>query len=175
MSTYTILIADIGGIIMDIGKKIKRFRTAFGLSQKELAQRSGMSEPAIRNYELGNRTPSEKQLRKIADALGISIFAISNPNLENYKGVLHALFYLEDEYELVPKEIDGQVYLSIENKKTVTSTISDGLRSWNSELNKLKSGEITTEEYDMWRYSYPRIKAERTRERLRKLRNNPEK
>lgn len=160
---------------MDVGKKIKRFRTAFGLSQKELAQRAGMSEPAIRNYELGNRTPSEKQLKKIADALGISMFAISNPNLESYQGVLHALFLLEDEYGIVPKEIDGQVYLSIENKKAVTSNVSDGLRSWNSELNKLKSGEITKEEYDMWRYSYPRIKAERTQERLRKLRNNTEK
>lgn len=160
---------------MEVGKKIKRFRTAFGLSQKELAQRAGMSEPAIRNYELGNRTPSEKQLKKIADALGISMFAISNPNLESYQGVLHALFLLEDEYGIVPKEIDGQVYLSIENKKAVTSNVSDGLRSWNSESNKLKSGEITKEEYDMWRYSYPRIKAERTQERLRKLRNNTEK
>ena len=34
---------------MDVGKKIKRFRTAFGLSQKELAQKSGLSEPAIRS------------------------------------------------------------------------------------------------------------------------------
>lgn len=160
---------------MEVGKKIKRFRTSFSLSQKELAQRAGMSEPAIRNYELGNRTPSEKQLKKIADALGISMFAISNPNLESYQGVLHALFLLEDEYGIVPKEIDGQVYLSIENKKAVTSNVSDGLRSWNSELNKLKSGEITKEEYDMWRYSYPRIKAERIHEELKKLRNNTEK
>ena len=160
---------------MEVGKKIKRFRTAFGLSQKELAQRAGMSEPAIRNYELGNRTPSEKQLKKIADALGISMFAISNPNLESYQGVLHALFLLEDEYGIVPKEIDGQVYLSIENKKAVTSNVSDGLRSWNSESNKLKSGEITKEEYDMWRYSYPRIKAERIHEEFKKLKNNTEK
>ena len=71
---------------MEVGKKIKRFRTAQGLSQKELAQRSGMSEPAIRNYELGNRTPSDKQLEKIAGALGVSIYAISDPNLENYYG-----------------------------------------------------------------------------------------
>ena len=55
---------------MEVGKKIKRFRTAFGLSQKELAQKSGLSEPAIRNYELGNRTPSEKQLEKIDAAFG---------------------------------------------------------------------------------------------------------
>ena len=160
---------------MEVGKKIKRFRTAFGLSQKELAQKSGLSEPAIRNYELGNRTPSEKQLEKIAGALGVSIYAISNPNLENYDAVLHALFYLEDEYSFIPKEIDGQVYLAVENKNAATRTVSKMLSSWNSEFEKLKSGEINKEEYDMWRYSYPRIKAERLHEEFKKLKNNTEK
>ena len=160
---------------MEVGKKIKRFRTAFGLSQKELAQKSGLSEPAIRNYELGNRTPSEKQLEKIAGALGVSIYAISNPNLENYDAVLHALFYLEDEYSFTPKEIDGQVYLAVENKNAATRTVSKMLSSWNSEFEKLKSGEINKEEYDMWRYSYPLIKAERIHEEFKKLKNNTEK
>lgn len=160
---------------MEVGKKIKRFRTAFGLSQKELAQKSGLSEPAIRNYELGNRTPSEKQLEKIAGALGVSIYAISNPNLENYDAVLHALFYLEDEYSFIPKEIDGQVYLAVENKNAATRTVSKMLSSWNSEFEKLKSGEINKGEYDMWRYSYPRIKAERLHEKFKKLKNNTEK
>ena len=160
---------------MEVGKKIKRFRTAFGLSQKELAQKSGLSEPAIRNYELGNRTPSEKQLEKIAGALGVSIYAISNPNLENYDAVLHALFYLEDEYSFIPKEIDGQVYLAVENKNAATRTVSKMLSSWNSEFEKRKSGEINKEEYDMWRYSYPLIKAERLHEELKKLKINTEK
>lgn len=160
---------------MDVGKKIKRFRTAQGLSQKELALKSGMSEPAIRNYELGNRTPSDKQLEKIAAALGISIYAISDPNLDNYYGMMHALFYLEDEYSIIPKEIDGQVYLAVENKNADSSSISKMLSSWNSEFEKLKSGEITKEEYDMWRYSYPRIKAERLHEEFKKLKNNTEK
>ena len=48
------------------------------------------------------------------------------------------------------------------------------LSSWNSEFKKLKSGEITKEEYDMWRYSYPRIKAERLHEEFKKLKNNTE-
>ena len=160
---------------MDVGKKIKKFRTAQGLSQKELAQRSGMSEPAIRNYELGNRTPSDKQLEKIAGALGVSIYAISDPNLENYYGMMHALFYLEDEYCIILKEIDGQIYLSVENKNTVSTSVSNMLRSWNSEFKKLKSGEITKEEYDIWRYSYPRITAERLHEELKKMKNNTEK
>lgn len=160
---------------MDVGKKIKRFRTAFRLSQKELAQKSGLSEPAIRNYELGNRTPSAKQLEKIAGALNISIYAISDPDFESYNAVMHALFCLEDEYGFVPNEIDGQVYLSVENKNAVTREISKMLHSWNGEFEKLKSGEITKEEYDMWRYSYPKISAERLHEEFKKPKNNTEK
>ena len=60
---------------MTIGEKIKKFRTAQKLSQKQLAAMAGMSEPALRNYELGNRHPSEEQVHKIADALGLSFFA----------------------------------------------------------------------------------------------------
>ena len=49
------------------------------------------------------------------------------------------------------------------------------LSSWNSEFEKLKSGEINKEEYDMWHYSYPLIKAERLHEEFKKLKNNTEK
>ena len=67
------------------------------------------------------------------------------------------------------------MHLSVENKNAVTRTVSKMLSSWNSEFKKLKSGEITKEEYDMWRYSYPRIKAERLHEEYKKLKNNTEK
>ena len=83
--------------------------------------------------------------------------------------------HLEDEYGIVPKETDGQVHLSVENKNAATRAVSKMLSSWSSESEKLKSGEITKEEYDMWRYSYPRIKAERIHEEFKKLKNNTEK
>ena len=49
------------------------------------------------------------------------------------------------------------------------------LHSWNSEFEKLKSGEITKEEYDMWRYSYPKISVERLHKEFKKSKNNTEK
>ena len=50
---------------MDVGKKIKRFRTSLGLSQKELAQRSGMSEPAIVTMSLETELRLTSSLRKL--------------------------------------------------------------------------------------------------------------
>ena len=82
----------LGVFIMTIGQKIKELRQAKNLSQKELGIMSGLSEPAIRNYELGNRTPSPQQLEKIAAALNVSVYAISDPEIEDYNGVLHTLF-----------------------------------------------------------------------------------
>ena len=84
---------------MTTGQKIKELRQAKNLSQKELGIMSGLSEPAIRNYELGNRTPSPQQLEKIAAALNVSVYAISDPEIEDYsvagchKGVGGCLVY----------------------------------------------------------------------------------
>ena len=49
---------------MTVGEKIRKFRIDQGYTQKELAIMSGLSESAIRNYELGNRFPSSEQLEK---------------------------------------------------------------------------------------------------------------
>ena len=57
---------------MTVGEKIRKFRIDQGYTQKELAIMSGLSESAIRNYELGNRFPSSEQLEKIANSLKIT-------------------------------------------------------------------------------------------------------
>mgnify|MGYP000485409768 CR=1 FL=1 len=49
---------------MTVGEKIRKFRIDQGYTQKELAIMSGLSESAIRNYELGNRFPIIRTIRK---------------------------------------------------------------------------------------------------------------
>lgn len=155
--------------MMTVGQKIKRLRLLKKLSQKELAFMCGLSEPAIRNYELGNRTPSAKQIEKIAKALGVSIYAISNPDLGNYHGAAHALFELEEEYGLLIDKIDGVIVIraALDNKG---ATMQQFLRVWNEMKQRLENGEITQEEYDMWKYNYPSSEAERCHKRLRETR-----
>lgn len=41
------------------GEKLKKLRLMRNLTQKELAIKSGLTDAAIRNYELGNRSPSK--------------------------------------------------------------------------------------------------------------------
>lgn len=43
------------------GKKLKELRLLRGLTQKELAIKSDLTDAAIRNYELGNRSLVENR------------------------------------------------------------------------------------------------------------------
>ena len=155
---------------MTIGEKIKKYRVAQNLSQKEVALRTGMSEPAIRNYELGNRTPSEKQIEKIALALNVSPFAISNPNLDSYDGMMHALFYLEENYGLIPVEIDGEICLKFKDR---FSNASKEMESWYKEYqisqnaSKNDIADAMTY-YEQWKSSYPKLGTEKNKNALKK-------
>ena len=42
----------------------------------------------------------------------------------------------------------------------------DMFNAWQQEAEKLKAGLVTKEEYDTWRYNYPKGVAERTKEAL---------
>ena len=161
---------------MTIGQKIKKYREAKNLTQKQVALRAGMSEPAIRNYELGNRTPSAKQIEKIALSLDVSPFAISNPDLESYVGVMHALFYLEENYGVIPGEIDGEICLRFKDK---FSTISSDVEKWLREYNAVQNAsdddiEKAEKYYEEWKNSYPRLSAQETMKALRSKRQSNE-
>lgn len=110
---------------MKVGEKTRKFRTEKGLSQKELAKIAGLSEPAIRNYELGNRTPSDKHLATIAEALAVSPFAISAPDIESHIGVMHTLFALEEEYGTTLVCEPGATYITFPTRSDLRSRLSD--------------------------------------------------
>ena len=57
---------------MSIGKHIREYRKAAGLTQKELAAKSQIAEITLRQYESGKRTPSAEKLKNIARVLQIS-------------------------------------------------------------------------------------------------------
>ena len=56
---------------MNLGECIKNARKKAGYTQKTLAQKSGLAEITIRQYETNKREPRIGQIEKIAAALGI--------------------------------------------------------------------------------------------------------
>ena len=58
---------------MSSSEKIKQFRKAKGLTQKQLADLTGLAEITIRQYEAGKYEPKIDKLRRIAAALVVYI------------------------------------------------------------------------------------------------------
>ena len=140
-----------------VGERIRYYRTKAGMTQKALANACGISEPAIRNYELGNRTPSFDTLDDIASALCVSYYALADPDLAALAGVLHCFFRLEYAHGLKPVEIDGKAGLIIDPAYYghENSYIQQMLNNWLSARNKYDSGEWTKEQYEDWESRFP--------------------
>src|SRR4051812_20517894 len=55
------------------GELIRRFRLAVGLTQEELAERSGISARSVSDFERGlTQRPQRETVRLLADALGLA-------------------------------------------------------------------------------------------------------
>lgn len=58
---------------MTFGEKLKTLRLSLNLSQSELAKKTGISERSLYTYEQTGTLPRSSNLRKIADALRVSV------------------------------------------------------------------------------------------------------
>lgn len=69
----------------NFGEKLKRIRTAAGMSQQELADKAGVSQDAISKWEMGTREPLISAVKKLCDALNVTcdvFFAKEEPEPE---------------------------------------------------------------------------------------------
>lgn len=144
------------GINYSYWRKNKNVSEQKKISQKSLAIKCDLSEPTIRNYELGNRTPSNRKISIIADALDISPYALSEPRLDSYEGILHVLFRLEEESGLsvyYDKAKDTCCF-SFENNTLESEKFNLLLVQWCKYKEKYLTGEITKEEYETLKNSF---------------------
>lgn len=136
---------------MNTGELIRKYRKIAGLTQKELGEDCGMSEPAIRNYELGNRTPNDEQINRIAKSLGIAPQALMPHEMVSAHDALGVLFELGDQFGLMPLE-NGS--LRLDPKAKSSKKLDAAIKAWRSVLDDVESGEITEEDYDLWKAKF---------------------
>ena len=67
---------------------------------------AGVTESAVRNYELGLRTPRPQHLEALARALGVDPAALADYGVETVRDALEVLFRLEEGFGARP-EADG--------------------------------------------------------------------
>ena len=63
---------------MTVGEKIRKFRKEQGLTQKQLAESSGISSVTVQQYETEKRIPKHENLQKISNSLNINILCFDD-------------------------------------------------------------------------------------------------
>lgn len=133
------------------GQKLKKLRLLRDLTQKELAIKAGLTDAAIRNYELGNRSPTKEQLQKIAQALDCDISALTDHEPNSIHEFIHIIFDYEKEMKLRPLIDDATSALLSHDMN-----FNDFLVEWDEMRKKHYNGEITDEEFEDWKLSFPK-------------------
>lgn len=146
---------------MSIGERIRFFRNLRGMTQKYLGTVVGFPEKTadirMAQYESGSRTPKADLTESLAGVLGVSPLALSVPDIDSYLGLMHTLFTLEDRYGLTIEKTENGVSIYADPKKgTDAAELSEMLNAWAEQAEKYHNGDISREDYDKWRYNYPK-------------------
>lgn len=146
---------------MAIGERIRFFRNLCGMTQKYLGQVVGFPEKTadirMAQYESGSRTPKADLTNTLAQVFEVSPQALTVPDIDSYNGLMHTLFTLEDRYGLTILKTENGVSMYADPKKgTDAAELSKMLNAWAEQAEKYRKGDISREDYDKWRYNYPK-------------------
>ena len=146
---------------MAIGERIRFFRNLKGMTQKYLGMQVGFLEKTadirMAQYESGSRTPKADLTNNLANVFGISTSALTVPDIDSYNGLMHTLFTLEDRYGLTIVKTENGVSMYADPRKGKDAAeLSEMLNAWAEQSEKYHNGDINRDEYDKWRYNYPK-------------------
>lgn len=96
---------------MTTGQRIKAARKRAGITQEDLGAKLGVSGSMIAQYETDKRNPKKETLTKIADALGIEPFALSNDLFNEAFLALLKKGYTDEEFQT--KFLDDSISFAI--------------------------------------------------------------
>lgn len=135
---------------MKIAERLRNLREERALTQKQLAEKIGVTETAVRNYELRLASPTATHLKSIADALDVRPetlrlydFTASN-NL-----ALNAIFQIADTYGLEPGSRKDYVFVSPTN-----DFMGDFIQHWSERYSEQLTGHISRDEYEIWKEGF---------------------
>ena len=145
---------------MAIGERIRFIRNLRGMTQKWLGQAVGFPQKTadirMAQYESGSRTPKEDLVNALANVLEVSPLALNIPDIDSELGFIHTLFAIEDIYGIRAEKQGDEVHLVFDgSKRTMNESVFKMLSAWADQAEKLKSGEISKDQYDHWRYTFP--------------------
>lgn len=133
----------------DISQLIKKYRTERGMSQPDLSAASGIGLSTIKAYEAGIRNPKIKQLKILANALGVSVNDFIDIQIENTSDVMSLVtsLYKQTKLDIIAdKDKDGNVIPSSISFKFKDDNINRTLAYFvmMNEMNQIDSPLVLT-------------------------------
>lgn len=107
------------------GSRIRELRTRRGLLQRELAEMTGVTESAVRNY-----------------------------GLETSRDALEVLFRLEEGFGARPEADAGGARVAVDPAAPGAQKLDAAVRAWAAMRARRDSGEISEEEYLDWKRGF---------------------
>lgn len=156
MNRFTTIARDL--VVSTLGTRIRFYRNKAGLTQKQLAQGCGLSESAIRNYELDNRIPDQATLSKIAEVLKVNYYTLADSDPTATAGAVHAIFDMEKLYGLHPEMVNGKLCIVTErdtDKNDAPAEFYKAMKEWLAVYNIFKAGNLDEQSYFEWQAKFP--------------------
>ena len=163
-----------------VGDRIRKIRNEKGLSRTELGEKVGLDANRIQQYENGRRKPKADLLKQIAGALGVSTFALADPNITSCIGAMYTFFELEQKFNMKIEEgaedKPASMVLSVSFKDPIYDYMKEWLEEYKNiqaQLDVASSDEERKEilkSYHNWQWNYPNGVVGETEKALQKAR-----
>ena len=92
---------------MEFSERLKDLRKQVGLTQVDVAEKLGISQPAYASWERGVKKPTQENLVKIAQVLNVSVdYLVGNSEEKSEKAVFkkELIEFMEERKKLFDKE-----------------------------------------------------------------------
>ena len=151
---------------MAVSKRIRFFRKLRGITQKRLGLEVGFPEKTadvrVAQYETDTRGPKAALRERFARALGVSVNALTIPDVDSPVGLMQTLFVLEDIYGFqIADSPEGLCLRLNEAALPRSGELRLALQTWYTLRRKMGAGILPKSEYDQWRYNYSGAQYER--------------
>ena len=95
-------------------------------------------------------------MNALANVLEVSPLALKIPDIDSDLGFIHTLFAIEDIHGARAERQGDEVHIIFDgNKRNMDASVYEMLSAWAEQSEKFRNGDISKEQYDHWRYTFP--------------------
>lgn len=133
---------------MQLANKLVSLRLKLGLSRRGAAEKAGIPESALRNYELQKSLPKDDHLEALAALYEVRVESLRIYDFQDEELIAQALFQFAESYGLEPVSNDMYAALS-----PTTGYMRIFLTEWAHVYSEIK-GDDDRGEYENWKDTY---------------------